>query len=163
MELDAIDRKILTILQDDARITNKALSERLGLSPPPTLERVKKLERLGFIRGYVALLDPDKISLGTTMLVEITLKEHTVHAIQTFREEIIALPEVLECYHITGVGDYMIKVVCRDNHAYEHFISHKLSALANIGKINTAVVLAVVKQETRYPILPVEDATSTHE
>lgn len=150
--MDAIDKKILDILQQDGRITNKELASQLGLSPPPTLERVKKLEKQGFISSYAALVNPKKINVNNVLMVSISLTHHTDETINDFRSQVLALSEVLECYHVTGEEDYLLKVVCRDMEDYERFIVKKLSALKNVGKIKTSVVLSTLKHRTNYPL-----------
>ncbi len=150
--LDRTDKKILKILQDNAKITNKELSSKLGLSPPPTLERVKKLENAGFIKGYKAVLDADKIELGTTMMVSVTLHKHSKTSIDDFHKAVFELTEVMECYHVTGDDDFMLKVVCKDIKEYELFIREKLAPLNNLGKIKSSVVLSTVKMQREYPL-----------
>ena len=152
MQLDKTDKQILAILQVNGRITNKELSNQLGLSPPPTLERVKKLESLGFIQGYSANLDPVKINLGTILMVSVTLHQHTQKVIQEFHKAIDALDEVMECYHVTGDDDYMLKVVCKDIADYQKFVVEKLSIINNLGKIKSSVVLSTLKRNTHYPV-----------
>ncbi|MDH5434260.1 MAG: Lrp/AsnC family transcriptional regulator [Gammaproteobacteria bacterium] len=150
--LDSIDKKILKILQSNARITNKELASQLGLSPPPTLERVKKLEKQGYIKGYFALLDPKKIDLGTTMLVSVSLHQHSQNAIDEFYQAIKDLEEVIECYHVTGEDDFLLKVVCKDILEYEKFVRQKLSNLNSLGKMKSSVVLSTFKDLHEYPI-----------
>jgi Lrp/AsnC family transcriptional regulator, leucine-responsive regulatory protein len=151
-QLDRIDRKILTILQQNARITNKELASQLGLSPPPTLERVKKLEQGGYITGYAALLDPRKIDLGMIMMVAVSLHHHSQTAIDDFYRTIDSLDEVLECYHVTGEDDFMLKVVCKDITEYEQFVREKLTRLNSLGKIKSSVVLSTLKHSLSYPV-----------
>ncbi len=152
MTLDDIDKKILEILQQDGRITNKDLAAQLNLSPPPTLERVKKLEKNGYIKRYAALVDELKININTVLMVSISLNRHKDDSIAQFREQIQDLEEVMECYHVTGDADYLLKVVCKDMNAYENFIVKKLSALEHIDKIKTSVVLSKVKHQTHYSL-----------
>lgn len=152
MSLDKTDRQILKILQVNGRITNKELASQLGLSPPPTLERVKKLETQGYIEGYGARLNPDKIKLGAIMMVSVTLHPHTQEAIQAFHQAIQNLDEVMECYHLTGEDDYLLKVVCGNIAEYETFVVDKLSALKSLGKIKSSVVLSTLKKSHCYPI-----------
>ncbi|TQV86841.1 Lrp/AsnC family transcriptional regulator [Aliikangiella coralliicola] len=151
-ELDKTDRKILEILQKNARITNKELSSQLGLSPPPTLERVKKLESSGYITGYIAVLDPKKVDLGAVMMVSVTLHQHSEEAIEAFHRAIENLTEVMECYHLTGDDDFILKVVCKDIQQYERFVREKLARLNTLGKIKSSVVLSTVKMVREYPI-----------
>ena len=152
IQLDKTDRQILKILQKDGRITNKELSNQLGLSPPPTLERVKKLETMGYIQGYEARLDPEKIKLGTIMMVSVALHQHTHEIISEFKQAIQNLDEVMECYHVTGDNDYLLKVVCGNIAEYESSVVDKLSVLQNLGKIKSSVVLSTVKKSNQYPI-----------
>jgi len=151
-DLDRTDRRILAILQQNARITNKELSNRLGLSPPPTLERVRKLEKGGFIRGYHTLLDPEKINLGAVMMVSVSLHQHSQAAIAEFKQAIETLDEVMECYHLTGDDDFLLKVVCSDIQEYEKFVREKLARLNSLGKIKSSVVLSTLKKTDAYPI-----------
>lgn len=151
-QLDKTDRKILMILQKNARITNKDLANQLGLSPPPTLERVKKLEKNGYITDYTAQVDPRKIGLGTIMMVAVTLHHHTKSVIDEFYQAIANLDEVMECYHVTGEDDFLLKVVCKDISEYEKFVREKLARLNSLGKIKSSVVLSTLKQSKVYPI-----------
>ncbi len=151
-ELDKTDCKILEILQKDARITNKDLASQLGLSPPPTLERVKKLENAGYITGYSALLNPVKIDLGTVIVVTVSLHHHSEETINSFHHAIDALDEVLECYHLTGDDDFMLKIICKDIAEYEQFVLKRLVKLSSLGKIKSSVVLSTTKKSDSYPI-----------
>ncbi len=150
--LDAIDRTILTTLQENGRITNKELSEKVGLSPPPMLERVKKLERQGYIKKYVALLDAEKVGCGTMAFVSVSMAEHSAKSIEDFRQDVERFPEVLECYHLAGNEDYLLKVATKNMNEYESFIVDKLTTVKNLGKVRTAFVLSTVKHETKLPI-----------
>ena len=150
--IDNTDKKILSILQRNARITNKELASQLGLSPPPTLERVKKLENQGYITGYSARLDPKKIDLGTSLIVSVSLHKHSENAISEFHKAINELDEVMECYHITGEDDFMLRVICKDISEYEQFVRQKLAKLNILGKITSSVVLSTLKNGGCYPI-----------
>jgi Lrp/AsnC family leucine-responsive transcriptional regulator len=150
--LDQIDRKILDILQEHGRITNAQLAKEAGISPPPMLDRVRKLEKNGYIRKYVALVDPRKLNRGTMAFVEIALSLHRQDAIQEFVEEIQKIPEVLECYHLTGETDYLLKIAIKDMDAYEQFLLQKLTRFSGISKIKTSFILNTLKQETKIPV-----------
>ena len=143
--MDKIDKDILNILQDFGRITNTELASRIGLSPPPVLERVKKLEKAGFIKKYSAIVDPHKVEKGTITLVAITLALHQKREIDEFIERIRSWPEVLECYHVTGDDDYIMKIAVKDIESYENFLSHKLVQNPGISKIHTSIVLRIIK------------------
>ncbi len=151
-DIDATDCKILDILQDQGRITNTELAKQLGISPPPTLERVKKLERKKYIDKYVALVNPHKVGIRCFTYVEVTLVRHGSAALERFTSSIIEIAEVLECHHITGEADFLLKVATRDIPAYEKFIIHKLTALPDVQHLKTLVVLSTLKQETRLPV-----------
>jgi Lrp/AsnC family leucine-responsive transcriptional regulator len=151
-KLDDIDRKILNILQENGRITNTELASRVGISPPPMLERVKKLEKKGIIKKYVALVDPDAIGKGTMALVSVSLDRHLIKSIDQFTRAMQKLPEVMECYHITGEEDYILKVAIKDIREYEDFILKKLTKIPAIDKIKTSFVLSTVKYETKFPV-----------
>jgi len=157
--MDAINRNILNLLQQNAKMTNAELAERTGLSPAGTLERVRKLERLGVIRGYVAIVDPDKIARGTQALVQLSLVKHNLASIEHFRDTVQDMPEVLTCFHIAGEYDFVLRVAVADIEAYETFVLHKLTTLAEISRIHTNFILRTFKNETMYTV-PEEDGGS---
>jgi Lrp/AsnC family leucine-responsive transcriptional regulator len=152
MKLDNTDKKILEILQDDARITNLELANRIGISPPATLERVKRLENNGVIKKYVALVDPAKVSKGTFALVSVALMIHQIPSIDSFTKHINKLDEVLECYHITGSDDFMLKIAVENIEQYEKFILNKLTKIKGVSKVTTNIVLSTVKFNTKIHI-----------
>lgn len=147
MKLDAIDKKILEILQNDGNITNAQLAKDIGLSPAPTLERVKKLEQSGIIKSYHAKLDTKQLGLGVTIFITITLSSHKVGQISSFVEKITALPEVLGCYNVTGNGDFLIKILTEDIASYHKLILDKLSQIEEIGNMSSMIVLADYKPD----------------
>lgn len=151
--LDKTDIKILDILQKNGRITNSELAKKITISPSPTLERVKKLEQRGFIRNYVALVDPHKVGITCFTYVEVTLKRHGNKPVERFTDAIKKMEEVTECHHITGEADFLLKVATKDIPQYEHFIIHKLTALEDVQHLKTLVVLSTIKQETKISIV----------
>lgn len=151
-KLDDIDKKILSILQENGRITNAELASRVGMSPPPMLERVRKLEKKGIIQKYVALINPDAVGKGTMALVSVSLDRHRIRSIDQFTQAIDTLPEVMECYHITGEDDYLLKVAVKDINEYEDFILKKLTKLPALSTIKTSFILSTVKYETKFPV-----------
>lgn len=151
MTIDKTDKKILDLLQDDGRISNAELARRINMSPPPTLERVKKLERNGIIQKYVALADPSKLGLSCFTYVEVTLVRHGREGVERFMNAITKLDEVMECHHITGGADFLLKVANRDIPDYESFVLHKLTALPEVQHLKTMVVLSTLKLETKFP------------
>jgi Lrp/AsnC family transcriptional regulator, leucine-responsive regulatory protein len=152
MKLDALDKKILELLQGNGRMPNARLAAQCGISPPATLERVKRLESAGVIEGYAAVVNARNIGLGLTAMVSLSLAVHGVSALSAVKSRIEAIPEVLECHHISGDVDFLLKVVVRDMDAYTDFVVNKLSNIEGIQKINSAFVLATVKDSRRLPI-----------
>ena len=150
--LDSIDRRILAILQKEGRITNAELAQRVGLTPAPTLARVHKLEASGFIRRYVALLDPARLGLPVTAFVSVILESHKKKTSENFREAVQNLPEVLECHHIAGDEDFLLKVIAASPGDYEAFVLEKLTRIAGIEKVKTTFVLSSSKLETAIPV-----------
>jgi DNA-binding Lrp family transcriptional regulator len=148
--LDKIDKQILELLQHDARITNKELSAKLGLSTTPIFERVKKLERNGYIKGYVALVDPKKINRKLTSFISVSLKQHTNDKIKVFMNQVNKFSEVMECYHIAGQTDFIAKIVVEDMESYQKFIVNNFSKLDNISQIQSNFVMSELKNTTAY-------------
>ncbi len=150
--MDNVDKKILDILQVNGRITNADLADQIKMSRSPVFERVKKLERAGFIDRYIALLNPVKVGIRCFTYVEVMLIQHGKKAVEQFIDAITQLPEVMECHHVTGEADFMLKIAANDIPAYEEFLLHKLTALKNIRNLKTMVVLSTMKQETKLPV-----------
>ena len=149
MDLDYKDKHLLEELQKNSRITNAELAKRIGLSPSSTLERVKKLEISGFIDKYIAILNPRKAGYSCFTFVEVKLARHGETPVENFISSIALILEVLECHHITGEADFLLKVVTKDIPAYEELILHQLSALTNVQTMKTSVVLSTFKNETK--------------
>ena len=154
MTLDATDIKILTLLQEDGRITNSRLAREVGISPPAMLERVKRLENAGVIRGYVTLLDRKKTGFDLLVIIMISLSFHQISSLQQVMDQLRGLDEVLECYQLTGDVDFLIKVAVKDINSYTAFVNNKLSGIAGIQNIKTSFVLETVKATTALPIQP---------
>ncbi|MBL57111.1 MAG: AsnC family transcriptional regulator [Flavobacteriales bacterium] len=152
IKLDVIDLKILSILQEKGRITNLQLSQDIGLSPAPTLERVKKLESSGIIEGYYAQVNETLLGMGIKAFISISLERQKVDSIVTFKQKIQAIPEILECYQITGNADYFLKVIVKDIPSFEKLISNKLSQIEEIGQMQTMMILSKVKDAKVIPI-----------
>jgi Lrp/AsnC family transcriptional regulator, leucine-responsive regulatory protein len=152
MKLDEIDKKILDILQDDSRITNVQLSNNVGISPPAMLERVKRLEINGVIRKYVALVDAEKIGRGTFAFVSVSLAAHQLNSIDGFTKSIKKLDEVLECYHVAGEDDFILKVAVENIQIYEKFLLEKLAKIKGVNRVNTMFILSTVKFNTKIHI-----------
>ena len=152
MKIDEIDVKILEILQEKGRITNAALASEIGLSPAPTLERVRKLENGGFIKSFHALIDAHKLGLHVIVYIEVKLNYHTRFTIEKFIEQISGINEVVEAYHTTGEGDFLLKLYSPSIEQYQQFVVSKLSKLEGVGHIRSNVVLSTVKKEMSLPL-----------
>lgn len=151
-KLDAVDIKILEVLQGDARITTKALADQLNLSTTPVFERVKRLEREGLIKKYVALVDNKKLGLRLIAFISISLTKHSRSYLEKFVKEVEQYPEVMECYHIAGNYDFLLKVVVRSMEVYETFVLTKLSTIANLGQVQSSFVLSENLHTTAYKV-----------
>ena len=152
IHLDQIDLKILEILQEKGKITNIQLSQEIGLSAAPTLERVKKLEQSGIIQSYHAKIDRSKIGLGFTALIHVSLTRQKDNAIRNFVTQINKIPEITECLQVTGNFDYQLRVVVKDIPAFEKLVGEKLSRIEEIGQMQTMVVLSEIKNASILPL-----------
>mgnify|MGYP002795128762 FL=1 len=152
MHLDDTDKKILQKLQQNSKITNKELSNGLNLSVTAVFERIKRLERNGVISGYVALVKPDKVEKSFMVLTQIKLVQHTKNNVIQFEAEVMKLPEVLECYHVSGEYDYILKVLVKDMEAYREFMLAKLTNLEHIGSTQSTFIISSVKSTTALPL-----------
>lgn len=149
--LDQIDRSILKLLQEDAFLTTKEIAVQVNMSTTPVFERVKRLERDGYILRYTALLDRRKMGLPMLVFCDVSLKEHNRDYLLRFEQEVAGLPEVLECHHTAGAFDYLLKVVVSDMEDYQRFVKEKLAALENIGRVQSHFVMTEVKHSTILP------------
>jgi len=152
VKFDAIDLAILQQLQHDSKITNAMLAQQVGISPPSTLERVKKLEASGIIRRYVALIDPALVGKSIRAVVHVTLREHGEDLLREFKQAVASFEEVQGAWHTAGEEDFILRVLVSDMEQYEHFVVHRLSAIPNIGRIRTSFCLSAVKDETAVPL-----------
>ncbi len=159
MKLDKTDRKILEILQKSAKITNAQLSKEIGLSPAPTLERVKKLESLGVITSYHAKLNTEKIGLGVSTFVLVTLRGHNRENIEQFMKEVDKIEEVIECHHITGAGDFILRIISKDIQSYQKLMLEKVSDIKVVDNMQSMVVLSTFKDSM---VLPIPDNIDLH-
>ena len=152
--LNAIDRQILENLQNDARMRNVELAEKVGLSPSPCLRRVGNLEETGVIRGYATLVDAEAVGLPVSVFVSVTLEKQIEKALEKFEKEIRARPEVMECYLMTGDADYLLRVVTADLGAYERFLIEHLTRIPGVASIKSSFALKQVAYRTALPISP---------
>jgi Lrp/AsnC family leucine-responsive transcriptional regulator len=150
--LDAIDRKILALLQQDGRMSVAELAEQVGLSASPCLRRVRMLEQAGVIARYVAVLNQQSVGLPVSVFVSIKLESQREEALERFGKAIARWPEVLECYLMTGPRDYLLRVVVADLAAYERFLKQKLTRLSGVGSIESSFALEQVKYTNVLPL-----------
>ena len=151
-ELDLIDLKILKKLQSNSNVTTKELASHVNLSTTPVFERVKKLEKVGYIKKYVAVLDPNKLNKSLIAFCSIRLKEHTKEIGHKFVEDIKSLKEITECYNISGDYDFLLKVIVRDMKHYQDFVLNSLGSVNNVGSAHTTFVMGEIKQSYEVPI-----------
>ena len=150
--MDAIDKKLLGLLQADTKKTTKELSMVLNLSVTAVYERIKKLEREGVIDKYVALLDRNKVEKAFVVFCHIKLIQHTKDFVTTFESEVIKLNEVLECFHVSGDYDYILKVHVKDMDEYREFMITKLTSLQHIGSTHSSFMIGEVKNTTAFTL-----------
>ncbi|MCC8937107.1 Lrp/AsnC family transcriptional regulator [Bradyrhizobium sp. Arg68] len=148
LRLDEIDRKILRALQQDARLTTAQLADRIGLSTTPCWNRLKRLETQGYIDGYVALLNQDKLGLPETVIIELTLDRHDEEMLERFGQLLTNLPEVIEAYLTTGDYDYIVKVAVESTAGYERFLREKLYRIPGIRHSRSSFALRCLKKLT---------------
>jgi Lrp/AsnC family transcriptional regulator, leucine-responsive regulatory protein len=149
--MDSKDRQILRELQGDGRLTNQELSERVNLSPSPCLRRVRLLEEQGVIRGYTALVDQKSWGLPVTVFIRIKLERHGDEAVNAFEEAIISMPQVMDCWLMTGRSDYLLRVIASDLDDYEHFVRRELQRVPGIASIDTSFAYGSVKHAQVLP------------
>lgn len=153
MQLDRYDRRILEILQENGRISNQDLAERIGLSPSPCLRRVRALEEEGVIAGYRALLDARRLGLKLLALVHISMDRHTPERFANFETRVAQLPEVLECLLITGQeADYQLKVIVADMDAYQALLLNRITRIEGVSGVHSSFVMRRVIDKTALPL-----------
>ncbi|MDQ5881089.1 MAG: Lrp/AsnC family transcriptional regulator, leucine-responsive regulatory protein [Pseudomonadota bacterium] len=153
MELDRYDLAILRALQDDGRISNQDLADRIGLSPSPCLRRLRALEESGLITGYRALVDAKKLGLSLMALIHISMDQHTPERFANFEAKVGEIPEVLECLLITGQdADYQIKVVVKDMDAYQELLLNRITRIKGVTGVHSSFVLRRVVDKTALPV-----------
>ncbi len=150
--LDAIDRKILTALQENARLPNVELARAVGLSPSPCLRRVKALEAAGVIRRFATLVDQAAVGLPVSVFVSVSLERQVESALEVFEAAIQRRPEVMECYLMTGTADYLLRIVLSDLAAYERFLKDHLTRIPGVRSIQSSFALKQVAYRTALPL-----------
>mgnify|MGYP001348806213 FL=1 len=147
-KIDDLDLRILQILQSNARTTIKEIAEQVGMSSTPVFERVKKLEKGGYVQKYVALLDESKLGYSIVAFIQISLNLHNLDEVNAFTERVIVFPEVMECYHTTGESDFLLKILVSDMEEFNQFILYKLSEIPNLSHVRTQFALSTRKRTT---------------
>jgi len=153
VELDRTDRRILAELQDNARISNQELAEKVGLSPSPCLRRVRQLEEAGYIKSYNAVLNASLLGLKLMALVQISMDRHTPDRFEQFEATVLEYPQVLECILITGQSaDYQLKVVVKDMEEYQDFLLNRLTRIPGVSDVHSSFVLRQVVSTQALPL-----------
>ena len=150
--LDSTDRIILDILQSNAKITNAQLAQEIGLSPAPTLERVKKLENAGVIKSYHAKLDAEVVGLGVNTFVMVSLKGHNKENIEKFIQSIDRIEEIIECHHVTGSSDFILKIISEDISSYQKLMLERVSNIDVVDNMQSMVILSTFKDSKVLPL-----------
>ena len=146
--MDQLDRELLTLLQRDGRISNAKLARAVALSPPAVHARIKRLEEQGYIERYTAIVNREQLGYDMLCFIHLSLQLHTTAQLEQIRSQIVAMPEVLECHHVTGEFDYLLKVVVRNRRDLERFVLHQLTPVPGLARIHTSLVLNEVKHTT---------------
>jgi Lrp/AsnC family transcriptional regulator, leucine-responsive regulatory protein len=151
-KIDAIDQRIVRLLQKDGKMKIKEIANELNMTNTPVFDRIKRLEKEGFITGYSANVDKEKLGYKLVAFCSVTLESHHKAYLNQFVKEVKELPEVIECYHIAGMFDYLLKIYVKDMVDYQNFIAQKLASLANIGRVQSSFVMTEIKNEKALPI-----------
>jgi len=151
--MDKIDREILRQLQEDGRMSNLDLARTVGLSPTPTLRRVRQLERSGAIRGYRAIIDPEAVQRSFQVLVWVDLVQGTREIIEAFESALLHIPDVIEAQRLFGEPDYLLRVAVRDSAEYEHLYTNRLAALPGVRKARSQIGMKTIRQGLTLPIV----------
>jgi DNA-binding Lrp family transcriptional regulator len=155
--LDHLDYTLLRALQEDARLSNAELARRVDLSATGLQKRLRRLEEAGIITRYVALVSPEALGYDMLCFVQVTLQRHEPDAVDNFRREVQVMPEVLECHHLTGEFDYLLKIVVRNRKHLERFILETLTPVRGMDKIRTSLVLSEIKAASAVPLCDASD------
>ncbi len=152
LDLDQIDLKLLELLQQSGKLTTKEIAQQVNLSSTPVYERIRRMEKDGIIKKYVALVEAEKVDRGLTVFCDITLKEHTKEIGNQFVKDIIASKYVCECYNISGDYDFRLKVMVRDMKHYQDFVLNDLGSIKNIGSAHSTFIMGVIKHDYAVPL-----------
>jgi Lrp/AsnC family leucine-responsive transcriptional regulator len=150
--LDEIDTGILQLLQQDARLSHKELAYKLNRSVTPIHVRVRRLQEEGYIKHYTAIVNPKKVGINLIAYTQVQLKEHSQEKLKGFQAEVVKLKEVMECYHLTGIFDFLLRIAIRDMEEYNDLLINKLSKLPDVGTMQSFFVMSEAKHETAYTL-----------
>ena len=148
--LDLIDKKILHLLQENSKVNVKEIALKVGLTQTPTYERIKRLEKTGVIKKYVAVLNKEKIGFTVEVFCQVTLLVHSKKLIEKFENAVHKMEEVIDCFHVAGNYDYLLKVVVRDMKSYQLFLKNKLSVLDAVSNVQSTFVMTSTKEQTAF-------------
>jgi len=148
--MDEIDKKILMLLQQNAKQNTKEIADKIGLTVSPTFERIKKLEQQQYIKNYVAILNGEKIDKALLVYCQISLATHSKELIENFKAEIIAFPEIMACLHVSGSYDFLLKISVKDMTEYQQLVVDKLAVIKGISNVQSSFVMESIKEETAY-------------
>lgn len=151
-KLDKTDRSILRLLEQDGTLTQKTIAHRLHKTVNPIHARIRRLEQEGYIKGYTALVDHKKIGKSLICYTQVQLKQHSRESLYAYKEAVAKVPEVMECYHLTGPFDFLLRIACRDIDEYNLILNDKLSILPDVGNMQSLFVMSEIKHETGYMI-----------
>ena len=151
-KIDAIDQRIIQVLQKDGKTKIKEIAHMLNMTNTPVFDRIKRLEREGFIKGYTAIVDKEKMGFNLVAFCSVILEKHNKEYLSQFVEDVKKLSEVIECYHIAGMFDYLLKIYVRDMTDYQNFITKKLASLSNIGRVQSSFVMTEIKRGYVLPL-----------
>jgi DNA-binding Lrp family transcriptional regulator len=145
ISLDSTDKKILNFLQQNSKANIKSISLKIGLTQTPTYERIKRLEKAGVIKNYIAVLDKEKVGYTIEVFCQVTLLVHSKDMITRFENAINKIDEVMECFHVAGNYDYLLKIIVKDMNSYQAFLKNKLSVLDSVGNVQSTFVMSSTK------------------
>ena len=150
--MDTLDRKILGALQKDARVKNADLARQLGVAPSTMLERVRRLEERGYLSGFKAVIDPEKLGLDVQALISVSLGQHSTQTIRPFEQAVKSIPNIMVCYHVTGRFDYMLHVVAKNLKELGTLVKEQIASLPGVGKTETFLIFSEIKNDNGYPM-----------
>jgi Lrp/AsnC family leucine-responsive transcriptional regulator len=150
--MDKLDRNILRALQKDARVKNADLARQLGVAPSTMLERVRRLEERGYLNGFKAIVNPEKLGLDVQALISVSLGQHSTQTIRPFEQAIKSIPNIMTCYHVTGRFDYILQVVSKNLKELGLLVKEQIASLPGVGKTETFLVFSEIKNDNGYPL-----------